>query len=170
VNEEIINHPDIKVVSMGLYEFKNIDRPVEVFALNHEALIVPLPGSLKGKTREKKQPLKSIAVLPFVNMSNEPADEYFGDGIAEEILNSLSSLKDLKVAGRSSSFQFDRKNTDLKEIGERLGVSTVLEGSVRKQGQRLRVTVQLVNVEDGFHCGLRNMIEAPTIFSRSRMK
>jgi len=151
VNEEIINHPDIKVVSMGLYEFKNIDRPVEVFALNHEALIVPLPGSLKGKTREKKQPLKSIAVLPFVNMSNEPADEYFGDGIAEEILNSLSSLKDLKVAGRSSSFQFDRRNTDLKEIGERLGVSTVLEGSVRKQGQRLRVTVQLVNVEDGFH-------------------
>src|SRR4030095_3244836 len=151
VKDEIINHPVLKTISMGFYQFKNIDRPVEVFALNNESLVVPQPGTLKGKTKEKKFPAKSIAVLPFINLSNEPGQDYFGDGIAEEILNSLSALKDLKVAGRTSSFQFNRKNTDLKEIGEKLGVSTVLEGSVRKQGQRLRVTVQLINVEDGFH-------------------
>jgi len=151
VKDEIINHPDLKTISMGNYQFKNIDRPVEVFAVNHEYLVLPAPGSLKGKTTQKKFPGKSIAVLPFINMSNEPGEDYFGDGFAEEILNSLSALKDLKVAGRTSAFQFDRKNIDVREIGEKLGVNTVLEGSVRKQGQRLRVTVQLINVEDGFH-------------------
>ncbi len=151
VKDEIINQPGIKTISMGTFQFKNIDRLVEVFALSHEALVVPTQGSLKGKTKEKLQPGKSIAVLPFVNMSSEPGQEYFGDGIAEEILNSLSSLEDLKVAGRTSSFQFNRKDNDLREIGEKLGVSTVLEGSVRKQGNRLRVTVQLINVEDGYH-------------------
>ena len=151
VKDEIVNHPDLKSISMGFYQFKNIDRPVEVFAINHESLVLPPPGSLKGKVKEKKFPGKSIAVLPFINMSNEPDEDYFGDGFAEEILNSLSALKDLKVAGRTSAFQFNRKNTDIREIGEKLGVNTVLEGSVRKQGKRLRVTVQLINVEDGFH-------------------
>lgn len=94
---------------------------------------------------------KSIGVLPFINMSNDPEQEYFSDGMAEEILNSLSHLKDLKVAGRSSSFQFKGKNVDLHEVGEKLGVGTVLEGSVRKQGNKLRITAQLINVEDGFH-------------------
>jgi len=89
--------------------------------------------------------------LPFVNMSNDPEQEYFSDGIAEEILNSLAHLNDLKVAGRTSSFQFKGKNIDLREVGQKLGVTTVLEGSVRKQNNRLRVTVQLINVEDGFH-------------------
>jgi TolB-like protein len=84
-------------------------------------------------------------------MSNDPDQEYFGEGIAEEILNSLVHLKDLKVAGRTSSFQFKGRNIDLREVGQKLGVSSVLEGSVRKQGNRLRVTAQLINVEDGFH-------------------
>ena len=96
---------------------------------------------------------KSIAVLPFVNMSNDPEQDYFSDGIAEEILNSLAHLKELKikVAGRTSSFQFKGKNIDLREIGEKLSVRNVLEGSVRKQGNRIRITAQLINVEDGFH-------------------
>lgn len=94
---------------------------------------------------------KSIAVLPFVNMSNDPEQDYFGDGMAEEILNSLVHVKELKVAGRTSSFQFRSKNIDLREIGEKLGVSTVMEGSVRRQGNKLRVTAQLINVKDGFH-------------------
>ena len=71
-------------------------------------------------------------------MSNDPEQEYFSNGIAEEILNSLASLDELKVAGRSSSFQYSTKSTSLREIGQKLGVSTVLEGSVRKQGKRLR--------------------------------
>ena len=158
LRDELNNQPEIKTLSMGSYQFKNIDREVEVFALDHEELVKPVPNSLKGKTEEKKAPhiqspisKKSVAVLPFVNMSNDPEQEYFSDGMAEEILNSLSHLKDLKVAGRTSSFQFKGKNIDLRELGQKLGVTTVLEGSVRKQLNRLRVTVQLVNVEDGFH-------------------
>ena len=160
VKEEIRNHPELKTVSVGSYQFKNIERSVEVFALDHEGLTIPKPYSLKGKTQEKessydhvgeKHNSKSIAVLAFVNMSNDPDQEYFGEGIAEEILNSLVHLKDLKVAGRTSSFQFKGRNVDLREVGQKLGVSSVLEGSVRKQGNRLRVTAQLINVEDGFH-------------------
>lgn len=102
-------------------------------------------------TTQNNAPQKSIAVLPFVNMSNDPDQEYFSDGITEEILNSLAHLKDLKVAGRTSSFQFKGKHEDLKTIGEKLGVRTVLEGSVRKQGNKVRISAQLINVEDGFH-------------------
>lgn len=94
---------------------------------------------------------KSIAVLPFVNMSNDPQQEYFSDGITEEILNALAHISNLKVAGRTSSFQFKGRNPDLREIGDKLGVGTVLEGSVRKQGDRIRITAQLINVQDGFH-------------------
>jgi len=160
VKEEIRNHPELKTVSVSSYQFKNIERRVEVFALDHEDLIIPKPYSLEGKTEDKessydraagKHTSKSIAVLPFVNMSNDPDQEYFGEGMAEEILNSLVHLKDLKVAGRTSSFQFKGRNIDLREVGQKLGVSSVLEGSVRKQGNRLRVTAQLINVEDGFH-------------------
>lgn len=96
-------------------------------------------------------PDKSIAVLPFMNMSNDPDQEYFSDGMSEEILNSLAHIKDLKVAGRSSSFQFKGKGIDLQEVGKKLHVRTVLEGSVRRQGNKLRITAQLVNLEDGFH-------------------
>jgi class 3 adenylate cyclase len=125
VNDELHNHPQIKTQSMGAYQLKNIDRLVEVFALDDEELVIPLPNSLIGKTTEKKSsPVvaatskNSIAVLPFVNMSNDPEQEYFSDGIAEEILNALSHLKNLKVAGRSSSFKYKGKNIDLRELGK----------------------------------------------------
>lgn len=94
---------------------------------------------------------KSIAVLPFVNMSNDPEQEYFSDGISEELLNALAKIRDLRVAARTSSFAFKGKNQDITAIGEQLKVATVLEGSVRKSGQRLRITAQLINVEDGYH-------------------
>src|SRR5258705_11801261 len=84
-------------------------------------------------------------------MSNDTEQEYFSDGMAEEILNSLAHLKDLKVAGRTSTFQFKGKNIDLREIGEQLNVRTVLEGSIRKQGNKVRITAQLINAEDGYH-------------------
>jgi TolB-like protein len=92
---------------------------------------------------------KSIAVLPFVNMSDDK--DYFADGLSEELLNLLAKIPDLKVAGRTSSFKFKGKNEDLRVIGDTLGVATVLEGSVRRSGDRLRITAQLINVEDGFH-------------------
>ena len=94
---------------------------------------------------------KSIAVLPFVNMSDDAANEYFSDGISEEILNSLAKVKELKVAGRTSSFAFKGQKQDLRKIGETLGVQNILEGSVRKSGDKVRITAQLIKVEDGFH-------------------
>jgi len=94
---------------------------------------------------------KSIAVLPFVNMSSDPEQEYFSDGISEEILNSLARVKELKVAGRTSSFAFKGKDQDLRQIGQMLGVEHILEGSVRKSGATVRITAQLIQADDGFH-------------------
>lgn len=94
---------------------------------------------------------KSIAVLPFVNMSGDEDNEYFSDGLTEELLNSLARIKELKVTGRTSSFAFKGNNTDLREIGRALGVAHILEGSVRKAQNRVRITAQLINVEDGYH-------------------
>ena len=96
-------------------------------------------------------PVKSVAVLPFVNMSADPENEYFTDGIAEEIINALTRIQNLRVASRTSSFAFKGKNEDIGGIGRQLKVGTVLEGSVRKAGNMLRVTAQLVNVADGYH-------------------
>ena len=94
---------------------------------------------------------KSIAVLPFVNMSSDTEQEFFSDGITEEILNALAAVKELKVAGRTSSFAFKGQNDDLRKIGDTLGVEHILEGSVRKAGTTVRITAQLIQVEDGFH-------------------
>ena len=93
----------------------------------------------------------SIAVLPFVNMSSDEEQEYFSDGITEEILNSLASVTELKVAGRTSSFAFKGRNDDLRRIGDALGVAHILEGSVRKAGDQVRITAQLIRVDNGFH-------------------
>ena len=94
---------------------------------------------------------KSVAVLPFVNMSSDPEQEYFSDGISEELLNVLAKIPGLRVAARTSSFAFKGENRDVQEIGEKLRVATVLEGSVRKSGTRLRITAQLIDVASGFH-------------------
>jgi serine/threonine-protein kinase len=94
---------------------------------------------------------KSIAVLPFANMSPDPENEYFSDGITEEIINALTKLRDLRVAARTSSFTFKGQTVDIKEAGKKLDVATVLEGSVRRAGSRLRITAQLINVADGYH-------------------
>src|SRR5688572_32507472 len=84
-------------------------------------------------------------------MSSDQEQEYFSDGLTEELLNALVKIPDLKVAGRTSSFSFKGKNEDLRTIGEKLGVTNIPEGSVRKSGDRIRITVQLVKAADGFH-------------------
>ncbi|MGH7633754.1 MAG: tetratricopeptide repeat protein, partial [Gemmatimonadaceae bacterium] len=94
---------------------------------------------------------KAIAVLPLKNMSADPENEYFSDGMTEEIINALGKLPGIQVASRTSSFAFKGKDVDVREIGDRLGVTTVLEGSVRKVGNRIRLTAQLINVESGYH-------------------
>lgn len=103
------------------------------------------------ETNKKAAQQISIAVLPFVDMSPDKDQEYFSDGMSEEILNGLVKLPKIKVAGRTSSFAYKGKNTDLREIGKELNVSTILEGSVRKSGLQLRITAQLINAENGYH-------------------
>ena len=104
-------------------------------------------------SRSVTQPLEhpSIAVLPFDDMSAEGDQEYFGDGVAEELLNVLSRLDGLRVAGRTSSFAYRKRDDDLRVIGQALNVSTILEGSVRKDGGRIRITAQLINAANGYH-------------------
>ena len=146
VHNNISNKQGIETRFIKLESLKNVKVPVKIYEVITE---IESSNSIM-KEQLKKSLAKSIAVLPFINMSNDPDQEYFSDGMAEEILNSLAHVKDLKVAGRTSSYQFKGKNIDLREVGDKLGVSTVLEGSVRKQGNHLRITVQLINVEDGF--------------------
>ncbi|HEX6613802.1 MAG TPA: hypothetical protein VF022_08070, partial [Rhodanobacteraceae bacterium] len=98
-----------------------------------------------------KVPAKSIAVLPFVNMSGDPKSDYFSDGITEEILNALAQVPKLKVAARTSAFAFKGKEEDLRKVGEVLDVATVLEGSVQKSGDEVRITAQLIDTRSGYH-------------------
>jgi eukaryotic-like serine/threonine-protein kinase len=104
-----------------------------------------------GSAAKSDKPQPSIAVLPFANMSADKENEYFSDGLAEEIINVLANMPGLKVAGRTSSFFFRGKDVAFEEIGQRLNVDHILEGSVRKAGSRIRVTAQLIKVADGFH-------------------
>ena len=112
---------------------------------------VPAATSAAPPAAAPAVPAASIAVLAFADMSASKDQEYFSDGMAEEILNALARIDGLKVTGRTSSFSFKGKNADLKTIGEALGVAHILEGSVRKQGNRVRITAQLVRAKDGFH-------------------
>jgi adenylate cyclase len=108
-------------------------------------------ASLPQATRPQQAPANSIAVLPFVNMSPDPDQEYFSDGISEEILNVLSRTPGLHVAARTSAFSFKGSSREVPEIAEALNVRLVLEGSVRKQGQRVRITAQLIDAASGYH-------------------
>ena len=105
----------------------------------------PAPGAAEAAGQS------SIAVLPFANMSGNSDDEYFADGISEEIINALARIEGLRVAARTSTFAFKGRHEDLRQVGEKLNVGTVLEGSVRKAGNRLRITAQLIKVADGYH-------------------
>src|SRR4029077_20556950 len=107
----------------------------------------------KGQTAPGAASAKSVAVLPFVNMSADKNDEYLSDGMTEELINALGRLPGLRVPGRTSCFAFKGKNEQdiFRKVGDQLRVGTVLEGSVRKAGDKLRVTAQLINVSDGYH-------------------
>ncbi len=107
--------------------------------------------SRQVQRENQTKPLPSIAVLPFTNISADPEQEYFCDGMAEEIINALTQIDGLRVVARTSAFAFKGKSEDVREIGRRLNVSAILEGSVRKAGNRIRITAQLINVADGYH-------------------
>ncbi|HEY0671710.1 MAG TPA: BTAD domain-containing putative transcriptional regulator [Longimicrobiales bacterium] len=118
-------------------------------------IIVLISGAWYASSRRAADPVveagRALAVLPFVNMSGDQENEYFSDGITEEILNALAQVEGLRVASRTSSFAFKGEKYDIRQIGEKLGVNAVLEGSVRRDEDRVKITAQLVNVADGMH-------------------
>ena len=146
--DEIKNQPQFSTKQIGEFNLKNVKRPVRVFAISNDGLKIPEIKNLNSQLDKQKE---SIAVLPFVSMSSDPENEYFSDGITEELLNALTRVEGLQVTARTSSFAFKGKNIDIREIGNQLGVKTVLEGSVRKSGNKVRITAQLINVADGYH-------------------
>jgi TolB-like protein/Tfp pilus assembly protein PilF len=124
-------------------------------ALTTAGVRVPFLGGI-GRSNVAPAAPASVAVLPFASFSQDKEDEYFADGLTEEVINSLAQLPELKVAARTSVFYFKGRNEDLRDVGRRLGVSHVIEGSVRRDGQRLRVVAQLIKVADGFHIWSRS--------------
>ncbi|MCK4465270.1 MAG: hypothetical protein KAU83_06125 [Bacteroidales bacterium] len=148
VYDEIKNHHEFSTTTLGEFELKNVKRPVELFAVTNEGLQIPTKKALKSSA---KTTIKTIAVLPFVNMSADPENEYFSEGIAEEIINALTKIEGLNVTARTSSFAMKGKDIDIREAGKILGVLSILEGSVRKAGNKVRITAQLINTNDGFH-------------------
>ena len=143
---EVKHGVKLGVVNLYNAELGNPDAPRRLSSRS-----VPAKAPVAPSSAAQEVPEKSIAVLAFVNMSNDPENEFFSDGIAEEIINALTKIKALRVAARTSSFAFKGKNEDIGEVGRKLKVNTVVEGSVRKAGNRLRVTAQLVNVANGYH-------------------
>lgn len=148
LNDELKNHPEISTISLGHFDLKNIEKPIEVFSVSNEGISIPRVSELKIRPKVQS---KSIAVLPFINMSASKENEYFSDGMTEEIINALSKIKKLKVTSRTSSFFFKGKNIPIPQIGKELNVSTILEGSIRLSGNMMRITAQLINASDDFH-------------------
>ncbi|HSM35241.1 MAG TPA: tetratricopeptide repeat protein [Longimicrobiales bacterium] len=125
--------------------------PARGGAVPHLPTADPAPAAVPVADQAAEVAERSIAVLPFVNMSDDRDNEYFSDGMTEEILNALAKVRDLRVASRTSSFAFKGQDSDVLEIARQLRVGTVVEGSVRKAGNRIRVTAQLISADDGYH-------------------
>jgi TolB-like protein len=145
---EEIRNQSIEAKPLGFFELKNVLQPINVFAVSSPGIYVPSRDEVKGKV---KQTLNSIAVLPFASLSSDPENEFFCDGITEELLNVLAKIEGIQVTSRTSSFAFKGKNEDVREIAAKLNVQKVLEGSVRKAGNKVRITAQLINAADGYH-------------------
>ena len=153
VADEVKNQNNILLRELGYFELKNVKLPVRIFAVSNDGLKVPSRDELKGKT---KPPANRLAVLPFVNLSGDPENEYFSDGITEELLNSLTKVEGLQVTSRTSAFAFKGKLDDVREIAVKLNVDKILEGSVRKASNRVRITAQLINAADGYNVWSEN--------------
>ncbi|HZI54551.1 MAG TPA: adenylate/guanylate cyclase domain-containing protein, partial [Chitinophagaceae bacterium] len=154
VYDDIKNQKDIQAVSLGKYALKNVKEQVEIFAISNPGIKIPKTDNLEGKGEKVFQ--KSILVLPFVNMSNDPEQEYFSDGLTEELISNLARLKDMKIISRTTSMQYKNTTKDVKTIGRETGVSYIMEGSVRKQGSNLRITAQFVDANQDIHLWAEN--------------
>ena len=150
VHEQVEDKLDLAFEDMGHHEAKNIAKPVRVYRwVDDAADAKPAMAEVEGALPLLDKP--SIAVLPFTNMSGDPEQEYFSDGITEDIITELSRFRSLFVIARNSSFAFKEQSVNVGKIGQELGVQYVVEGSVRKAGNRVRITAQLVEAESGNH-------------------
>jgi adenylate cyclase len=150
VNESIGNRIDVRFQDGGEISVKNIDRPIRVWKWHPGA--TPLTAVKSNAAKPKPNgATASIAVLPFTNMSGDPEQEYFSDGISEDIITDLSKIVGLMVISRNSSFTYKGRSVDVRTIGRELSVRSVLEGSIRRAGQRVRITAQLIDAATGRH-------------------
>ena len=148
VREHVGNRLDIAFEDAGEQKLKNIERPVRVYRVAFMETVARATGvAVMSTSREKP----SIAVLPFSNMSGDPEQEYFADGMTEDLITDLSKVSGLSVIARNSVFTYKGRATDVQEVSRRFNVATILEGSVRKAGQRVRISAQLVDGKDGTH-------------------
>src|SRR5881397_2693486 len=150
VRDHVGDRLDLAFEDMGEQNLKNIERPIRVYSV---ALNKPAARDTKDAVPAQREQLErpSIAVLPFNNMSGDPEQEYFSDGITEDIITDLSKVSGLFVVARNSSFAYKRKAVDIRTVGRELGVRSVLEGSIRRAGNRIRITAQLIDAATGAH-------------------
>ncbi len=149
VFDQVENRIGKSLKRMGQVKLKNMIRPLEVYWVGYEGAASGPPDLVQANKSYETE--KSIAVLPFLNMSSDPENEYLSDGLTEDLIMAFSQLKGLRVPARTSSFAFKGRSEDIRQIGHQLNVKTILEGSVRKVGSRLRITAQLINTTDGDH-------------------
>lgn len=126
-------------------------RVIETISKRGYRLVAPVGAATDGSAPAASAVSDSIAVLPFINISADPENEHFADGVTEEIIDALAQIQELQVVSRTSASTFKGRHVDLRIVGKQLNVRTVLEGSVRRADNRLRITAQLVNAEDGYH-------------------
>lgn len=149
VHSNVVNKKGIETRFVKEETLKHVKEPVRIYQILAGNDLRQQVSAVAKVTKEGK--IKSLAILPFADLSAGKDQEYLGDGIAEELLNLMSQVNGLKVIGRTSSFSFKNKDLDLKTIGKLLNENTILEGSVQKAGNRVRITSQLINAQDGFH-------------------
>ena len=149
--DQVRDKVPIRIEDRGDFTVKNIARPIQVFCVIAEGLHIVAAGAAPEPCCSAAPKKLSIAVLPFANMSGDAEQDYFADGISEDIITALSKLSQLFVIARNSSFTFKGRNVNVQEVGKSLGVRYVLEGSVRKSGNRVRITAQLIDATTGGH-------------------
>ena len=150
VNESIGNRIDARFEDGGHINVKNIDRPIRIWRWHPDSAQASATNGRQPNTANP-EPQAAIAILPFTNMSGDPEQEYFSDGISEDIITDLSKIAGLMVIARNSSFTYKGRSVDVRSIGRELGVQSVLEGSIRHAGNRVRITAQLIDAASGGH-------------------
>jgi adenylate cyclase len=150
VNQSIGNRIDARFEDGGHINVKNIDRPIRIWRWHPDSAQATATNGWQPNTANP-EPQAAIAILPFTNMSGDPEQEYFSDGISEDIITDLSKIAGLMVIARNSSFTYKGRSVDVRTIGRELGVQSVLEGSIRRAGNRVRITAQLIDATSGGH-------------------